>query len=284
VRLPQADSHHMTDPEGSAAPAGWVIDHNGLAHPDPQASSNRDRLDRRAAQIASRLETHAELAAAVQGLEDRFAEAIQALLNTPGPPGEQALALIADLNPAVEAVASTTGPADVLPIDRYRFILRRLHPGLADDHPLMRMQPAQLVANVSDEPRAIRLDPGEIAMVFASASAEDRAAYDSLIRAMQDALGYSVGIGKGGRPARVDRGEEREKTDPRVVARLRGQGRDPEDIARILAAVYPGEGWAEAGEDGTVYARSDGLRRRINRYADDGDLLLAEQSGVSRGF
>jgi hypothetical protein len=287
----------MTDPEARAGatesftvPAGWIVVGYGLAHVDPQdpmtALDRRDRLDRRGGDIAKSLASHPEFAAAVQRLKDRFAGEIQAVrasgdLHDP----ERGPALLDELNPAMIEVANTIGPDKILTEERLSFIVNQLFPNEARKVPLSNIQPVRLNANVGDQILPMKLHPGEIAMFFTSASAEDRKAYDDLIRAMQVALRHPVNTG--GRQRRTDQAKRPGKTDPRVVSRLRQQHRTPEDIALILAAVYPGDAWAPEGSgesDRTVYSRSDGLRKRINRYADDGDRMLSDPGAVSEGL
>jgi hypothetical protein len=135
------------------------------------------------------------------------------------------------------------------------------------------LEPVELLANVGETDVEVTIPSGSFAMIFAGASSLDRAAYNSLIQTAQLALSYQ---NAGGRPPQSAAPPMPTRTDPQVVARLRRQGHTTDHIAKILAAVFPDDGWKEGSD-----RSRDGLIQRVRRCADDGDRLIDMNDGVS---
>ena len=280
----------MSDPESGTGtnrvhaawvrplPEGWVASEtiSTLLRPDPRSSDHPRRLESFEPNAWARLNSDPDLQKGWEAHRDELNESLREWLwlDPDAPDRDERFAKGLSWTEAVlTKIGANYGPKDIPARARALFLWKR---SIADSSPELQeafsgvfdpLEPIEIFANVGDTPVALEVLPGSFAMHFAGATGEDRSAFDGLIQRMQKAFGYPT---RGGRPPRSQQARgSSAKTDPVVVARLRRQGRDTADIAHILAAAYPSDGW-----EGTYYQRSDGLARRIKRYADEGDQLL----------
>jgi hypothetical protein len=181
----------------------------------------------------------------------------------------------------IAEIGEQYGPPDILPRVRALFVFRSAMDGMrwiapedrAEIASHLALEPVELLANAGVTRVEVSIPPGSFAMIFAGASGEDRNAYTSLIQGAQVTLGYQ---NNGGRPRRTSASPISDRTDPRVVARLRQQGHSFDHIATILAAIFPRDGWeAPPGHN------RESLIQRARRYAEDGDSLIEGNNEVS---
>ncbi len=220
----EADNHtgDGSEPEPTPwMPAGWIYVGDGFARPDPQHPTYypAEHFRRREALDFARLADDPSMNQTLADLHDRLSidQAAAYFLTDPPPPAPQALAIYSSLSSAIALrVFDATETPHPLGIPRRtcaNYLMNRLLTRAVlrlDDIDEIDAsiggpgEPVELLYNPSSETTSVGLEPGQFILRFTHASPTDRGAYDDLIKATQDALGYAALRDAGGR-ARKER-------------------------------------------------------------------------------
>ncbi len=256
----EADNHPGDEPEPDPTPempAGWIYVGDGFARPDPQHPTYpAEHFRRREALDFARLANDPGINQTLADLHDRLSidQAAAYFLTDPPPPAPQALTIYSSLSSAIAlSVFDATETPHPLGIPRRtcaNYLMNRLltravlrpddldEIGAAIGGP---GEPVELLYNPSSETTWVGLEPGQFILRFTHASPADRGAYDDLIEATQDTLGYAALRDAGGR-ARNERVAlavarlrllEPSLTAPRIGARVRLKNPTRERIRQL---------------------------------------------------
>ncbi|MDP9356362.1 MAG: hypothetical protein M3R02_13965 [Chloroflexota bacterium] len=219
ARHPEEEDNHTGDgsePEPTPwMPDGWIYMGDGFARPDPDHPTYpAEHFRRREALDFARLADDPGINQTLADLQARLSidQAAAYFLAEPDLPSDAARALYARFATAIRqyALAATERPHP-LGIPRRtcaNYLMNRLLVRLAlrldqldrvDAARGSPGEPVDLLYNPSSETTQVGLEPGQFILRFTHASPADRSAYDDLIEATQDTLGYAALRDAGGR-------------------------------------------------------------------------------------